>query len=92
MIEQINQQMRFEQAASIPPQTHVVDTFPKLTEIDLLWHCSTAYAFGLCLSSPDIRHHSALPICLFPRSPEFGIAARPGKRGRYLGIRRVRHA
>ena len=36
MIEQINQQMRFEQAASIPPQTHVVDTFPKLTEIDLL--------------------------------------------------------
>ncbi len=36
MIEQINQQMRFDQASSIPPQTHVVDTYPKLTELDLL--------------------------------------------------------
>ncbi|MEM1282045.1 MAG: DUF5399 family protein [Chlamydiota bacterium] len=36
MIEQINQQLRLDQAASIPPQTQVVDIYPKLTEMDLL--------------------------------------------------------
>lgn len=36
MIEQINQQYRLDQAASIPPQTHLLSTYPKLTEIDLL--------------------------------------------------------
>jgi len=36
MIEQINQQLRLDQAASIPPQTYVLDIWPKLTEIDLL--------------------------------------------------------
>lgn len=36
MIEQINQQYHLEQAASIPPQTMMVDIYPKLTELDLL--------------------------------------------------------
>lgn len=36
MIEQINQQLRLDQAASIPPQTQVLDIYPKLTELDLL--------------------------------------------------------
>lgn len=36
MIEQINQQMRFDQAATIPPQTHMMTLYPKLTELDLL--------------------------------------------------------
>lgn len=36
MIEQINQQMRLDQAASIPPQTQMVDFWPRLTELDLL--------------------------------------------------------
>ena len=36
MIEGINQQLRLDQAASIPPQTAVLDIWPKLTEIDLL--------------------------------------------------------
>lgn len=36
MIEQINQQYRLDQAASIPPQTHMLSIYPKLTEIDLL--------------------------------------------------------
>lgn len=50
MIEQINQQLRLDQAASIPPQTHVVDIYPKLTEMDLLlgvvpYHTPWAYFF-----------------------------------------------
>lgn len=36
MIEQINQQLRLDQAASIPPQTQIFDIYPKLTELDLL--------------------------------------------------------
>jgi hypothetical protein len=36
MIEQTNQQLRLDQAASIPPQTMVLDIWPKLTELDLL--------------------------------------------------------
>lgn len=36
MIEQINQEYRLDQASSIPPQTLIMDIYPKLSEIDLL--------------------------------------------------------
>ncbi len=36
MIEQINQQLRLDQAASIPPHILVLDIYPKLTELDIL--------------------------------------------------------
>lgn len=36
MIEQINQQYHLEEAASIPPQTMIINDYVKLTEIDLL--------------------------------------------------------
>lgn len=36
MVEQINQQLQLDQASSIPPQTLVMDIYPKLTELDLL--------------------------------------------------------
>lgn len=36
MMEQINQELRLDQASSIPPQTLVVDNYPKLSELDLL--------------------------------------------------------
>jgi hypothetical protein len=36
MIEQINQQLRLDQASSIPPQIQVLDIYPKLTELDIL--------------------------------------------------------
>jgi hypothetical protein len=35
-IEDTNKQFRLQEASSIPPQTFVVDTLPKLTEIDIL--------------------------------------------------------
>lgn len=36
MIEQYNQELRPEQAASIPPQTQIVNTYVQLSELDLL--------------------------------------------------------
>lgn len=36
MIEQINQQLRLDQASSIPPQIQVMNAYPTLTELDLL--------------------------------------------------------
>ncbi|MBA3603633.1 MAG: DUF5399 domain-containing protein [Parachlamydiaceae bacterium] len=36
MIEQLNQQLRLDQASSIPPQIQVLNAYPTLTEIDLL--------------------------------------------------------
>ena len=36
MIEQINQQLRLEEAASIPPQLQVLNSYPKMSEIDIL--------------------------------------------------------
>jgi hypothetical protein len=36
MIEQINQQLRLDKASSIPPQTLILTSYPKLTELDIL--------------------------------------------------------
>lgn len=36
MIEQINQQLRLGEAASIPPQIQVLNIYPQMSEIDLL--------------------------------------------------------
>lgn len=66
MIEQINQQLRLDQASSIPPQIQVLDIFPKMTELDLLlgivpMHTPWAYFY------PPLRFRSRR------RSP-FGFA------------------
>ncbi|MEI8366585.1 MAG: DUF5399 domain-containing protein [Parachlamydiaceae bacterium] len=36
MVEQINQQLQLDKASSIPPQTLMMDNYPRLDEIDLL--------------------------------------------------------
>ncbi|MGZ3632770.1 MAG: DUF5399 family protein [Parachlamydiaceae bacterium] len=36
MIEQINAQLRLDQASSIPPQIQVMNAYPTLTELDIL--------------------------------------------------------
>lgn len=36
VIEQINTQLRLDQASSIPPQIQMLDLYPKLSELDLL--------------------------------------------------------
>ena len=50
MVEQINQQLQLDKAASIPPQIQVMDLYPKLTELDILLgivplHTPWAYFF-----------------------------------------------
>jgi len=44
MLEQINQQYRLDQASSIPPQTQVLDIYPKLSELDLLLGVARTHA------------------------------------------------
>ena len=36
MVEQINSQLRLNEASSIPPQLSILDIYPKMTELDLL--------------------------------------------------------
>lgn len=36
LVEQIQEQLHLEQAGSIPPQTQLLDIYPKLSEMDLL--------------------------------------------------------
>jgi len=36
MMEQINQDLRLGEAGTIPPQTQLIDTMPKMTELDIL--------------------------------------------------------
>lgn len=50
MIEQTNQQLRLDQAGTVPPQIQVLDIYPKLTELDILLgiaplHTPWAYFF-----------------------------------------------
>lgn len=50
MIEQINSQLRLDQASTIPPQIQVMNAYPTLTELDLLLgitplHTPWAYFF-----------------------------------------------
>ncbi len=41
MVEQINQEFRLDQAASVHPQLQMVDIYPKLSEIDILLGVAT---------------------------------------------------
>lgn len=43
MMEQINQDLRLDQAGSIPPQTAVVDIYPRMSELDILLGITPAY-------------------------------------------------
>lgn len=36
MLEQINKDLRLREAGTIPPQTQLIDTIPKMTELDIL--------------------------------------------------------
>lgn len=72
MIEQINQELRLDQASSIPPQTQILNIYPKLSELDLLlgvvpFHTPWAFffpptRFGLVRRSPFAFHRVAPSI------------------------------
>jgi hypothetical protein len=73
MIEQINQEYHLHDAASIPPQTQVLDLYPKQPEIDLLLGTiavQTPWAFF----SPPLRYkfQRRSPFGFFRVAPSLG--------------------
>jgi hypothetical protein len=73
MIEQINQQLQLDKAASIPPQTFVVDYFPKLTELDiLLGIVPVATPWALFLPPKRFELLRRSPFSFFRVAPAFG--------------------
>lgn len=73
MVEQINQQLQLDKAASIPPQTHVMDIYPKLTELDILLgivplHTPWAYFFP----PKQFRFIRRSPFAFFRVAPSLG--------------------
>lgn len=73
LIEQINQQYHFEDAAAIPPHIQLVDLYPKLTEMDILFgiasiHTPWAYFFP----PPRFRFQRRSPFGFFRVAPSLG--------------------
>lgn len=73
MVEQINQQLQLDKASSIPPQTLVMDIYPKLTELDILLgivplHTPWAYFFP----PKDFRQIRRSPFAFFRVAPSLG--------------------
>lgn len=73
MVEQINQQLQLDKASSIPPQTQVMDIYPKLTELDILLgivplHTPWAYFFP----PKQFQHIRRSPFAFFRVAPSLG--------------------
>lgn len=80
MIEQINTQLRLGEASTIPPQTQLVDLFPKLTELDILLGVipvTTPWAFFF----PPQRYQRVRrnPFAFFRVAPSFGTLEEQAK-------------
>ncbi len=77
MMEQINNQWRLDQASTIPPQTHVLDILPKLTELDILLGVvpySTPWAY---FQAPDsFRNIRRSPFTFSRIAPTLGEEAK----------------
>lgn len=73
MIEQINQQLQLDQASTVPPQTVIVDSYPKLTELDILLgivplHTPWAYFYP----PKKFRDLRRSPFAFFRVAPSIG--------------------
>lgn len=76
MIEQINKQYRFDQASSIPPQTSIVDLYPKLSEMDILLGVSQTYApWALFLPPKNLKRNRRGPFTFSRVIPSLGSDA-----------------
>jgi hypothetical protein len=72
-VEALNKQLSLDQAASIPPQTSIVNLYPKPTEIDILlgagvW--STSWAFFFPPKRFEFRRRS--PFSFYRVAPSLG--------------------
>lgn len=65
LIEQINRQYHFEEAASIPPQLQLVDLYPKLSEMELL--------LGVPIVEIPWAFFFPPPLYRFQRRSQFGF-------------------
>jgi Family of unknown function (DUF5399) len=73
MIEQINEQFQLDKASSIPPQTVMVDFFPKLTEIDLLLGITPTFTPWAYFYPPrDYRFMRRSPFAFYRIVPSLG--------------------
>lgn len=73
MLEQINQELRLSEASTIPPQTMLVDTFPKLTELDLLLGVAPAVTPWAYFYPPKrFRFIRRSPFSFFRVAPSLG--------------------
>lgn len=77
MNEQINQQLRLREAASIPPQIQIIDIYPRMTELDMLLGIvplATPWAF---FYPPDrIFNMRRSPFSFSRVAPSFGSTGR----------------
>jgi hypothetical protein len=77
MNEQVNQQWRLHEAATIPPQLQVFNAYPKLSELDLLLgiiplHTPWAYFYP----PKRLRNLRRSPFSFYRAAPSFGSVLR----------------
>lgn len=73
MIEQINQQFPLDQASSIPPQTQLVEFYPKMSELDILLGIVPLYApWAFFFPPTKFRSIRRSPFAFFRIAPSLG--------------------
>jgi hypothetical protein len=73
MIEQINEQLQLDKAGTIPPQTVVLDMFPKLTELDILLGIVPLFTPWAYFYPPkNFRYQRRSPFSFFRGIPSMG--------------------
>jgi len=73
MVEQINQQLQLDKAASIPPQTMIIGNYPKLDEIDILMGIVPVNAPWAYFYPPKLyRRQRRSPFAFFRVAPSLG--------------------
>lgn len=73
MVEEINQQYRFYEAASIPPQTLLLDVYPKPSELELLLGVVPAHTPWAYFYPPRLfKYQRRSPFAFHRIVPTFG--------------------
>ncbi len=73
MIEQTMATYRLDKAGEIPPQTFVVDLYPKLTELDILLGVTAIYTPWAYFYPPlNFRYQRRSPFAFYRVAPSLG--------------------
>jgi hypothetical protein len=73
LIEQINRQYHFEEAASIPPHIQLVDIYPKLSEMEMLFGVGSVQTpWAHFFPPPQYRFQRRSPFGFFRVAPSLG--------------------